>query len=149
MTQLILHLFGDFILQSQDMSDNKRKSSLWAAFHATVYSLPFLLLRPSVAAFSVILVTHFFIDRFGLARYIVWVKNIVLGSAWKYAMCDPMRMSVAECYRYSAEWSRWKWSSCKATGYPEDMPVWLATTLLIVADNTLHLAINYAALRWL
>jgi hypothetical protein len=35
------------------------------------------------------------------------------------------------------------------TGYPPTTPIWLSTWLLIVADNTLHLAINYAALRWL
>jgi hypothetical protein len=35
------------------------------------------------------------------------------------------------------------------TGYAPDVPPFLAVWLLIAADNTLHLAINYAALRWL
>ena len=35
------------------------------------------------------------------------------------------------------------------TGYPRDTPPWLATGLLVVADNTLHLLCNAAALRWL
>jgi hypothetical protein len=43
----------------------------------------------------------------------------------------------------------WKWSDCTKTGYPPDRPEWLTVWLLIVADNAMHLAINYAALRWL
>lgn len=35
------------------------------------------------------------------------------------------------------------------TGYHKDDPAWLAVWLLIAADNTLHLAINYASLLWL
>ena len=35
----------------------------------------------------------------------------------------------------------------RATG--GTMPDWLAVWLLIICDNTMHLTINYAALRWL
>lgn len=134
MTQILLHLVGDFLLQSHWMAENKTKCSKAAAAHATTYSLPFLLLQPSWAAFSVILVTHFLIDRFRLARFVVYAKNFLLSP---HRPCDS---------EYNA---RWKWSNCSATGYPSDVPPWLAVWLLIAADNTLHLAINYAALRWL
>jgi hypothetical protein len=40
------------------------------------------------------------------------------------------------------------WDDCKATGYPSATPQWLAVFLLIAADNTLHLAINYFALKF-
>jgi ABC-type multidrug transport system permease subunit len=60
-----------------------------------IYSLPFLLIG-SEAAFFVIFLTHFFIDR-----------------------------------------------------YPYNSVPWMSTWLLIVADNTLHLSINYLALRYL
>ncbi len=35
----------------------------------------------------------------------------------------------------------------KGNGYPKDVPVWLASLLIIILDNTLHLIINYLALK--
>lgn len=110
------------------MAQNKTKESIPALAHALMYSAPFALLtksapKPALAMF-VILGTHFLIDRFRLARYLVFAKNFI-GWPWP------------------------KWEDCKATGYPSDRPAWLAVWLMIAADNTLHLAINYAALRWL
>lgn len=123
MIQLLLHLIGDYITQSDWMANNKTKAGWPAWCHATVYSLPFLLLCDQWA-FLVIWLTHFLIDRYRLARYVVFAKNF-LGWPWP------------------------KWGDCKATGYPSERPAWLAVWLLIAADNTLHLAINYASLRWL
>lgn len=122
MEQLILHLIGDYVTQSDWMAQRKTSSSWAALCHATVYSIPFLLIG-SLRAFLIIWSTHFLIDRFRLARYVVFAKNF-LGWPWP------------------------TWSDCKGTGYPSERPAWLAVWLLIAADNTLHLAINYAALRW-
>ncbi|MEO0797336.1 MAG: DUF3307 domain-containing protein [Verrucomicrobiota bacterium] len=124
MIQLILHLIGDYITQTDWMAKNKTKCSKAAFAHALVYSLPFLILSPSWAAFSVILITHFFIDRFRLARFVCFGKNWITSPSLK-------------------------WGDCQATGYHKDDPAWLTVWLLIAADNTLHLAINYAALLWL
>lgn len=128
MIQLILHLIGDYVTQSDWMAVNKRTSSKAAFVHAFVYSVPFAVLlwftSKSGAALAVILGTHFLIDRFGLARYVVFAKNF-MGAPW------PV------------------WSNCSVTGYPSERPAWLAVWLLIAADNTIHLAINYVALRWL
>ena len=44
MEQLLAHLVGDYIFQSHDMAVNKTKNSYWALYHATTYTLPFLLL---------------------------------------------------------------------------------------------------------
>ena len=134
MIQLILHLIGDYCTQSDWMANNKTKRSWPAACHAVIYSLPFLLLRPSWAAFAVILGTHFLIDRFRLARLVVYTKNVILSP---HRPCD---LEYIE---------RWRWSNCSGTGYPSDAPPWLAVWLLIAADNTLHLAINYTALTYL
>jgi len=144
MIQLILHLIGDYVTQSDWMAQNKTKRSCPALCHAVVYSLPFLFLKPSLAAFAVILVTHFLIDRFRLARYVVWAKNVVLRP--HYLLYTRMPTAEAEV---EAEDTRWRWSNCSGTGYPSDAPPWLAVWLLIAADNTIHLAINYVALRWL
>ena len=160
MIQLILHLIGDYITQSDWMANNKTKNSIAAGSHALVYSLPFLLLKPSLAAFLVILVTHFFIDRFRLARFVVYAKNRLLQPEKSVHWTDELHASVFEEHeaepevmarvRLGREWdAKWKWSNCSGTGYPSETPPWLAVWLLIAADNTLHLAINYAALAWL
>lgn len=115
--QIVAHLVGDYILQSHWMATEKTKNSVAAAVHAVVYTLPFLLITQSVAALAVICGTHFVIDRWRLARFVVWLKN------------GP-------------------WKPITATGYPDDVPPWLAVWLLIFADNTIHLLINGAAI-WL
>jgi len=161
MIQLILHLIGDYVTQSDWMAQNKTKRFAPAAAHAVVYSLPFLLLGPSWLAFAVILVTHFLIDRYRLARFVVWLKNAALQPHGLMTLALPLsedsyREKVAnarpqeDLYNASLE-PRWRYSfpNCSGTGYPADAPPWLAVWLLIAADNTLHLAINYAALRWL
>lgn len=139
MIQLILHLIGDYVTQSDWMAHNKTKANLPAACHAVVYSLPFLFIVDSAWAIFVICFTHYLIDRYRLARYIVWLKNRLLQPK-PYAYEQPARF----------EWDeKWKWSNCSSTGYTSDAPPWLAVWLLIAADNTLHLAINAAAIAWL
>lgn len=131
MEQLLLHLIGDYVTQSDWMAQNKTKSSWAALCHAFVYSLPFALIA-SPYGLLVIYTTHFLIDRFRLARYLVFAKNF---SIFHY---------------FEAEAWPWpKWEDCKATGYPSGSPAWLSVWLMIIADNTLHLCINYASLRWL
>ena len=44
-------------------------------------------------------------------------------------------------------WPSWK--DCSVNGYNKDIPVWLSTWLLIITDNTIHLIINYLALKYL
>lgn len=119
--QILAHLVGDYIIQSDWMAAEKTKRSIAAVVHAVTYTVPFLFLTWSPAALAFIAGTHFVIDRWRLARYVCWAKNI----PWK------------------------PWADCAATGYPSDKPAWLAVWLLIIADNTLHLICNAAALRWL
>lgn len=73
--QLICHAIGDYIFQSHKMATEKTRSSLWAAIHAITYTLPFLFITQSPEALAVICGTHFLIDRFRLARLVVWLKN--------------------------------------------------------------------------
>jgi hypothetical protein len=122
--QLLLHVLGDYIVQSDWMATEKTKRSLAAVIHVVTYVLPFLLLTRSVAALAVIASTHFVIDRWRFARYVCWAKN------WPWPGRRP-------------------WAECRATGYPSATPVWLSTWLMIVVDNAMHVAINGAALRWL
>ena len=105
------------------MATEKTKRWSPALIHAACYSLPFLLLRPSALAWAVMVWTHFAIDRWRLARYLVWAKN------W----LGPNK----------------PWSECSRTGYADELPPWLSTWLLFIADNICHLVINGLALKYL
>ena len=124
--QLVAHAVGDYILQSDWMANEKTKKSFAAFCHAFVYTLTFLFLTHSWAALLVIFATHFVIDRWRLARYLVWLKNFIAPPG-----------------------SNPPWSQCSGTGYDKERPPWLAVWLLIIADNTLHVLCNGAAIWWL
>lgn len=126
MEQLIAHVFGDYILQSDWMAAKKRGSLAVATIHALAYSLPFLFLQPSFAAWYFIVVTHALIDHLGLARYLCFAKNFLAPRS---------------------EWP--KWEDTNFSGYNKSKDLWMSTWLYIIADNGLHLLANYCALRWL
>lgn len=121
--QLVAHAIGDYLLQSHWMATEKVKKSFACLVHVMLYTLPFLLLTRSVAALAVIVGTHFVIDRWRLARYVVWAKN----------QLAPAGRRVNQT----------------ATGYPDDTPPFLSVWLLIIADNTIHIICNATALHYL
>lgn len=125
MLQLILHLIGDYVLQTDKMAMLKTTDERYAMLHAFVYTVPFyLFLDISVMAFMVIFVTHAIIDRYRLARYVIFGKN------WLHDRSL-------------------KWVDCSNTGFHHSRPDWLTVWLLIITDNTLHLTINYLAIAYL
>jgi hypothetical protein len=73
--QIIAHFIGDYLLQSHWMATEKTKRSIAAGLHAFTYTLPFLFLTYNPWALAVICGSHFLIDRFRLARLVVWLKN--------------------------------------------------------------------------
>lgn len=123
---VLAHAVGDYLLQTDHMAQEKTKRWLPAVAHALTYGLPYVFITRSPAALAVIVVTHAVIDRYRLARHVVWAKNLLSPAAY-----------------------RRPWRECEATGYPPDRPVWLATWLMIIADNTIHLLINMGAVAWL
>ena len=124
MLQLILHLIGDYITQTDYMANNKTKSLRIAFLHAIVYTIPFILLTQSPAALLVILISHAIIDRYRLARYVIFAKNYLNDRTLK-------------------------WEDCDKTGYPSNRPEWLTVWLMIIVDNTLHLTINFIAISYM
>ena len=94
--QLVAHAVGDYILQAHWMATEKTKRHVAAAVHAITYTLPFVLLTQSVAALAVICGTHFLVDRYRLARFVVWAKNGARGpvTATGYAEDVPPWLSV-------------------------------------------------------
>jgi hypothetical protein len=119
----LAHLAGDYILQTHWMATEKTKRWWPAIAHAVTYGLPFLFVTRSPTALTVIVGTHAVIDRYRLARHVVWLKN----------------QACPRVFR----------PGHTATGYPEDTPVWLAVWLLVIVDNTIHIAINVGAVVWL
>jgi hypothetical protein len=121
--QLVAHAVGDYVLQSDWMASLKTRQHVPAVVHALSYTLPFLLITASPLALAAIAGTHFVIDRWRLARYVVWFKNFAA----------PRRFWLP-------------WSECDETGYSKERPPWMAVWLLIIADNTLHVVCNGLAI---
>ncbi len=125
--QVLAHVIGDYVLQSGWMANNKTKRSLPAAVHALVYFIPFLIMfHPSFTASVIMVGTHFAIDRWRLARYVVYAKEF---------LAPP------------SEWRQW--TECSQTGLSKDVPPFIAVWLMIIIDNTLHIVINALSLEYL
>ncbi len=123
---VLAHLVGDYVLQSDWMANEKTKRWIPAWAHAITYGLPYLLVTQSPLALAVIVVTHAVIDHYRLARHVVWAKIFLAPRSYWHP-----------------------WSECSATGYHKDRPAWMTVWLMIIADNTIHLAINAGAVAWL
>lgn len=123
---LLAHLVGDYVIQSDWMAIEKTKRWLPAVVHAATYTILYVLITQSWLALLVIFGTHAVIDRYRLARHLVWAKNLLAPKRYHYP-----------------------WDECSASGYHRSRPEWLAVWLMIIADNTAHLAINWASVIWL
>lgn len=142
MEQLLAHLLGDYVLQSDWQANNKTQKSFACFVHVLLYGLPFLFLTFSPIALLVIVGSHFLIDRFRLAKYVIFIKNHI--APYSEIINPDCNGSLGEpCI------CKLRWENCKATGYPSETPAWLAVWLMIITDNLLHLTINYFALKYL
>lgn len=122
--QLVAHAVGDYLLQTEWMAQHKTKRSLPALVHCLFYILPFLLLTQNPLTILVIGSTHFVLDRWHLARVVIWAKN------------RPFPGSAP-------------WKECRETGFPKDTPDYIARWLLIIVDNILHIITNAIALTYI
>jgi hypothetical protein len=114
MEQLLLHLFGDFIIQNDYVALNKKKNTLkgwlYCLWHCITYALPFLLITNLMAVIG-IAVTHFIIDK---SNVVVWFL--------KYRNFAP---------------------DVSNFGFLSERPFAVTIWLSIFMDNTLHLICNY------
>lgn len=144
--QILCHLWGDYILQSEWMAINKVKknetgdilknATLW---HVFFYMLPFVaVFRPSIWAYAAMAVTHYLIDRYRLARFVCYAKNWI----------QPVSDDIPGAPEGGSHFTR-PTGSVDAGGFDPKTPPFLAFWLLIIVDNTIHLTINYLALRYL
>jgi len=122
---VLAHLVGDYLIQSDWMAVEKTKRWWPACVHALTYGLPYIAVTRSPAALAIIVGTHAVIDRYRLARHVVWAKNLLAPRGY-----NP------------------PWRECSATGYPPDKPLWMSVWLMIICDNTMHVCINSLALTY-
>lgn len=121
--RFLAHAFGDYVVQSNWLAQTKTSSSLTAAIHAASYTACFLPLTRDPRRLAIIGGTHFVIDRWRLARYLVWAKNQMAPQEHRYPLKEAGPL-----------------------GYGPNTPDWLAGWLLFIADNAVHLTINELAL---
>lgn len=78
-TMILSHLVGDYLFQTDSMAANKRTSTPWAAAHCMVYTALIasfgqpIFEDPNFGAPALLFIfaTHFLLDRYGLARYLM------------------------------------------------------------------------------
>ena len=120
----LAHLFGDYVVQSDWMANEKTKGHLPAALHGLTYAACFLPLTRDPRALAIIGGTHFVIDRWRLAKYLVWARN----------QCAPAE-------------ARYAYAEAGMLGNRADRPDWLSGWVTVAADNAVHLLINHLTLR--
>jgi hypothetical protein len=164
MPELICHLLGDYVLQNHAMAMRKTSSWAWAALHVALYMLPFLVLTRAPAALAVMAGTHLVIDRFRLAKYWVAFWGVGREGAVVSAIQEwQKRRHVIATYRADG-WTIRSWRDLTdiGEGWRKEAaafdaanppippaPDFLAVWLLIIVDNTAHLAINHLSLVYL
>ena len=142
---LLAHLIGDYVFQTNEMARLKRQSLKLALAHAITYSVPFLFIPMTVYetlriphrvsdntlsfnAWLLIAGSHLLIDHFGLARYVVWLRN--------------------NLFAFSNAHTPYMWHRAGIYGEPpedHDKP-YIAFWILVLCDNTMHLTLNALAL---
>lgn len=125
---ILLHAIGDYIIQTHWMANEKVKRMWPAIVHGLTYTLPFLFITQSPLALFVIFSTHVVIDRWRLAKYVVWAKNQVGPKKFRYPFDEE---------------------SSAVGGYPVGTPPFMGVWLMIIVDNIMHILINASAVHWL
>jgi len=129
MEQLLLHLFGDYIIQNDNVGTRKKEKSLtglyYCIWHCITYALPFFLITNWLGVL-LIAITHFLIDRWNIVGYFIALKNNVWTSNYCSGYYVDKRLDVSNF------------------GFKPDKPKFLSIWLYIFQDNTLHLLINFA-----
>ena len=114
MIQLLLHLLGDYFIQNDWMALNKKKKSWTGELACQVHCITYALPFLLIASWEAVILIY-------LTHYLFDRTNIV---AWIIAIKNGQR-------------------SIKNFGFHKDRPFAITIWLLIIADNSIHIAINY------
>lgn len=146
MEQLLVHLLGDFIGQSDYMALNKSKRTIPCLVHVLIYTSCFLLLTTSWKALLFIGITHFILDRWHTPlRTLMWLRGH-LNPKFSY---PPIEYCNTTGYYDDSPYNT-------STPTPEIIEKWgkprhffISMWLYIIHDNFLHLVCNYLALKYI
>lgn len=141
MEQLIVHGLADFFFaQGAYMAVNKSKKTAPALLHAFLYTLCFLVLTFSWKALLVIGVTHFFIDRYSIPKYLIFAREWLMNPpSWRATWASSNHNGFFD--HIGDAWGE--------ANKDKMRPPWIAWWICIIFDNILHLTINFLALKYL
>jgi hypothetical protein len=122
MKSLLAHLVGDYILQTHYEAVEKVNAWTPAVTHAAKYAAAFLPLTRDPRALLVIGGTHAVLDHYRLAKHVNFARN-------QFAPKGYRAVDLTNA------------------GSPKEVPAGLATALLFITDNTIHMLINEWALE--
>ena len=139
--QFLIHIFADFFFgQASYQAIHKSKSTLIALFHAFLYTICFLILTFSWKVLLVIGITHFFIDRYSIPKYLLFAREWILNpKSWRATWANSNHTGFFD--HIGDAWGE--------ANKEKMRPPFLTWWLNIVVDNWMHLTINYLALRYL
>jgi len=159
MEQLLAHIFGDFILQSDWMAMNKNKKTFNCLVHVLIYTSVFILLGASWQVLLVIGSTHFILDRFPIIiKKLIWWKNhFPTGKYPPFPFCDTTGYYDDSPYNTANNQDIITYGNTFIDqSYQKPPTEWgvkrhffITVWLYIITDNFLHLTINYFALKYL
>lgn len=150
MEQLLVHIFGDYVMQSDWMALNKSKKTFPCLVHVLIYTACFLILTTSWKALLVIGLTHFLLDRFHTPmKRFIWLRGHlnpkfdypVYGKCNTTGYYDDSPFNSVHVNNPSGDGSTERYHKPRLFG----ISIWL----YIIHDNWLHLVINYFALKYL
>ena len=141
MLQLLIHGLADFFFsQGSYQAINKSKSTPIALFHATLYTACFLILTLSWKALLLIGITHFFIDRYSIPKYLIFAKEWIFNpKSWRATWACSDRTGYFD--HVGDEWGEANQNKMR--------PAFISVWIYIVTDNLFHLTFNYIALTYL
>jgi hypothetical protein len=144
MDQFLCHLVGDYFFQSDWMALNKNSKTIPCLVHVILYTIIFLFITHSLLALFLIAFTHFIIDRWSVAKYIIYIKNFI-NPTFSYYPFEKCCITG-----YYDDWMNRESFWEKDEAEPSKVrPKFITTWLYIISDNTLHLLCNYIILALL
>ncbi len=148
--QLLAHLFGDYVLQSDWMAMNKSKRTWPCLVHVLLYTSMFLFITTSWKALLVIGGVHFILDRWPIIiRRLIWLKNHI-GPGFKYVPFEKAGITgyYDTIYQESVGNPTYINKDEDINGFKPRLN-YITIWLYIITDNLLHIATNYLALTYL
>jgi len=90
---ILAHLIGDFLIQSDYLALNKKRSSWICALHVITYMIPFLWCDLTYQQLLAIAIQHYIIDR---TDVVVWFMHAKGSTQFALGPCSPWSIIVID-----------------------------------------------------